>query len=142
MSCLSGWVWLSVDTLHHGCEMVLVFCTDILKLQTNADTRQDIAHSSFGDDAAIFDKKVKLDAGVNWQDLLGLDEDAADTDIANTRSVFATATAPIGPNALGSINSLVLATRMKDLLFHAAVPKLMSLAGYVQGRGPTDGYRV
>jgi hypothetical protein len=116
-------VWLSENAFHHGCEVVAVIGANILKLETSSDTREDIAYSSFGDDSAIFDKKVELDGGIDWQDLLSFYKDTADAEVANTRSVFAMPTAPIGPDALRSIDSLVTATRVKDLFFHAVPPR-------------------
>ena len=127
-------VWLGQNAFHHSCELVSVFGADILKLQTSSDTRQDVAYSSFGDDSAIFDKKVEFDGCFDWQDLLSLYKHTADAEIANARSVFTTSIAPIDPYTLRSIDSLVMATRVKDLLFHALPSrKFLSLTRYIPG---------
>ena len=111
--------WLGKNAFHHSCELVPVFDADILKLQANSDTRQHIAHSSFGDDSAIFDEKVKFDGRIRRQNLLSLYKDTACAEITNTRSVFTTSTAPIDRDAVRSIDSFVMATRGNQLFFHA-----------------------
>jgi len=91
--------------------MGLVFGTDILELQTDANAGKNVAHGSLGDDTAILDEKVQLNGSVDGQDLASLDEDAADAHIAYAGGVFATSTAPKDPNAGRVVDALVLATR-------------------------------
>ena len=100
------------DALHHGGKVGLVFRTDILELQTDANAGKNVAYGSLGDDAAIFDEKVQLDGSVDGQDLAGFDKDTTHAHIAHTRGVFTTSTTPEDPNAGRVFNSLVLTTRM------------------------------
>ena len=100
-----------------------MFAANRLELQSYSMTGLNVPHSSSGPDFSVLHKKMEVNGRVNGAYFQCLDKKATRTNVFYSRRIFNSAASPDDPHTLRRVNSLVVPSRMEDLLFQGALTR-------------------